>query len=90
MARHGVPGLLIWPAIALQIGAGLAVAVGYQTRLSALSLAAFCVVASALFHNNFADLGEVSNFTKDMATAGGFLILALVGAGPLSLDGGHR
>jgi len=90
MAQHGVPGVLIWPALVLQLVAGLMVAAGAFTRLAALALAGFCVVATFLFHLNLADLGEVSNFTKDLATAGGFLLLALLGAGPLSVDGALR
>ena len=45
------------------------------------------MVATLLFHLNLGDLGEVSNLTKDFATAGGFLLLGLLGGGPLSLDG---
>jgi putative oxidoreductase len=90
MQGHGVPGVLIWPALIVQLGAGALVAIGYRTRLAALVLAGFCVVATAIFHSNFADLGEVSNFTKDLATAGGFLVLAVFGPGSLSLDGHTR
>jgi putative oxidoreductase len=90
MQGHGVPGVLIWPALLVQIGAGVMVAVGYRTRFAALVLAGFCLVATAIFHSNFADLGEVSNFTKDLATAGGFLFLAVFGPGSLSLDGHTR
>jgi len=86
MESHGVPGLLIWPAIAVQVGAGVLIAVGYRTRLAAVALAGFCVIATGIFHSNFADLGEVSNFTKDLATAGGFLVVAVFGPGSISID----
>ena len=87
MEHHGVPGVLIWPALILQLVAGLMVAAGAFTRLAALALAGFCVVATFLFHLNLSDLGEVSNLTKDLATAGGLLLLAVLGGGPLSVDG---
>ena len=90
MERHGVPGGLIWPALVLQLVAGLMVAAGAFTRLAALSLVGFCLVATALFHFNLSDLGQVSDLTKDLATAGGLLLLAVMGAGPLSVDGAIR
>jgi putative oxidoreductase len=90
MEARGVPGALIWGAILLQIGGGLLIAGGLYTRWAALALAGFCLVATGIFHSNFADLGELSDFTKDIATAGGLLILALVGPGPWSLDAARR
>lgn len=86
MAGHGVPGVLIWPALVLQLVAGLMVAAGFLTRWAALALAGFCLVATFLFHFNLSDLGEVSDLTKDLTAAGGFILLAFTGAGPLSLD----
>jgi putative oxidoreductase len=86
MERGGLPGELIWGAIVLQIGGGLLVALGLYARQAALALAAFCIVATVIFHSNFADLGELSDFTKDFATAGGFLFLAVFGPGRWSLD----
>jgi putative oxidoreductase len=86
MQAHGVPGVLIWPALLVQIGGGALIAIGLWTRWAALVLAGFCVVATCLFHSDFSNLGEVSNFTKDMATAGGFLFVATFGPGPISLD----
>lgn len=90
MQTHGVPGVLIWPALLLQLGGGVLVAIGLWTRWAALALAGFCVVATALFHNDFSNLGELSNFTKDMATAGGFLFVATFGPGAISIDRGLR
>jgi putative oxidoreductase len=86
MEAHGVPGVLVWAAIAVQIGAGLMLAFGLKMRWAALALAGFCFVATGIFHSNFADLREVSDFTKDLAAAGGLLVLALVGPGRWSLD----
>ena len=90
MQHHGVPGVLIWPALVLQLAAGLMVAVGAFTRAAALALAGFCLVATLLFHLNLSDLGQVSDLTKDLTATGGFLLLALVGPGPLSIDGALR
>ena len=87
MQAHGVPGALIWPALVLQLVAGVLVALGAFTRASAVALAGFCLVATLLFHLDLSDLREVSDLTKDLATAGGFLLLAILGAGSISVDG---
>ena len=86
MEAHGVPGGLISLAIVVQIGCGLLVVLGYQTRFAALMLAGFCIVATSLFHTQFNVPGELSHFTKDFAIAGGFLFMIAYGPGPLSLD----
>jgi putative oxidoreductase len=86
MEAGGVPGELIWLAVVVQLAGGLCLLVGYRTRQAALMLAGFCIVATVLFHTNFSDLGEVSDFTKDLATAGGFIVLFVCGPGALSLD----
>ena len=86
MEAHGVPGSLISLAIVVQIGFGLLVVLGYQTRFAALMLAGFCIIATSLFHTQFSVTGELSHFTKDFAIAGGFLFMIAYGPGPLSLD----
>ncbi|WP_293390950.1 DoxX family protein [Nevskia sp.] len=86
MASAGVPGALLPLVIALEVGGALAIIVGFQTRLVALALAGFSVVAAALFHSNFADQMQMTLFLKNVSVAGGFLILAANGPGALSLD----
>ncbi len=86
IASVGLPGLLVWPTIALELLGGLAIIVGYQTRLVSLALAAFCVVSGALFHNNFADQTQMIMFLKNLAMTGGFLQLYLHGAGKMAVD----
>ncbi len=86
MEAMGVPGALLWPTIAFEIGAGLLVVLGYQTRIVAALLTGFCLITGAVFHSQFADQIQMVMFLKNVAIAGGFLLLAAVGAGPLSLD----
>jgi putative oxidoreductase len=86
MEAMGVPGLLIYPTILFEVGAGLAIMLGYQTRLVALALAAFCLVTAFIFHHNLGDQTQSAMFMKNLAMAGGFLFLARDGAGQLSLD----
>jgi putative oxidoreductase len=86
MIQYGVPGLLLLPAIALELGGGLLIALGWQIRPATLALAGFCLATAAIFHGNLADRGQVIHFQKDIALAGAFLILAMRGAGRFSLD----
>jgi len=86
MEAMGVPGILIYPTILFEVGAGLAIIIGYQTRLVALALAGFCIVTAVLFHNNLGDQTQFVLFMKNFAMAGGFLFLARDGAGEFSLD----
>ena len=86
MESVGVPGALLPAVIALElIGAALVVA-GFQTRLAALALAGFSVVSALLFHFDLADQMQFILFFKNIAMAGGFLVLAANGAGALSVD----
>jgi putative oxidoreductase len=59
---------------------------GLWTRAAALALAAFSVLAAAIFHANFADQMQQILFLSDVAIAGGFLLLAANGAGAWSVD----
>ena len=86
MDAMGVPGMLLPLVILLEIGGGLAIIAGWKTRWTAIALAAFSVVAAAIFHNNFGDQTQMILFMKNIAIAGGFLLLAAHGAGAYSLD----
>ena len=86
MEAMGVPGILIYPTILFEVGAGLAIIIGYQTRIVALSLAAFSLITAFIFHNNLGDQTQFVMFMKNLSMAGGFLFLARDGAGQPSLD----
>lgn len=86
MEAFGVPGALLIPTIAFEIGAGAALLVGFGTRLAALLLGGFSLVAAVVFHRNFADQNQQIMFLKNIAMAGGFLLLAKTGAPGLSID----
>jgi putative oxidoreductase len=88
MESVGLPGMLLPFVIALELAGGLALAAGFFTRYSAWALAIFSVIAAALFHANFADQMQTILFMKNLAMAGGLMILAAYGAGTISLD--HR
>ncbi len=86
MKAFGVPGELLPLAIAVELGCGLLVLVGYQTRIAALLLAGFCVVTALIFHAKFGDRNQLLHFEKDLAIAGGFLVLFARGGGAWAFD----
>ena len=86
MATQGIGLPQVLAVIALQLGAGFAIALGWFTRLGATSLGLFCLATAALFHTNFAVQNELLHFEKDLAIAGGMFVLATAGAGRLSLE----
>ena len=86
MDAMGVPGMLLPLVILLEAGGGLAIIAGWQTKLVSIALAAFTVVAAVIFHNNFSDQMQMIMFMKNIAIAGGLILLAIHGAGSYSLD----
>jgi len=90
MASGGLPAILAWPAIAFEIVAGLALLVGFQTRITALALAGFSIVTAIMFHFVPADQMQMAIFFKNFAMAGGYLMLVAHGAGAWSLDNLQR
>jgi putative oxidoreductase len=85
MDAAGVPGALLPAVIALEVLGGLALVVGYRTRIVAVALAAFTALAGFLFHGSPDQMQQLM-FLKNLAIAGGLLILAARGAGSWSLD----
>jgi putative oxidoreductase len=88
MANHGlpVPALAAVIAILFELGGGLLMLVGYQTRLMALALAVYVLVAALIAHTHWADGAQLVNFFKNMAITGGSLAFVAFGAGRYSLD----
>lgn len=89
MASAGVPGAVLPLVIALEIGGGMALLLGFQTRLVAFLLAGFSIVAAFIFHTGTDQMQQIM-FMKNFAMAGGLLAFTLHGAGRLSLDGEAR
>ena len=86
MEAMGLPGILVYPTILFEVGAGLAIVAGFQTRGVALLLAGYSLVTALIFHNQLADQTQLMMFMKNVAIAGGSLFLVRNGAGELSLD----
>lgn len=86
MDSMGVPGMLLPLVILLEIGGGLALILGWQTKWAAYALAGFTIVAALIFHSNLGDQMQMIMFMKNLSIAGGLLILAVNGAGAFSLS----
>lgn len=85
-----LPTLAYGTAVIVEIIGGLALALGYQTRLVAAVLAVFSVATAVSFHNELADLNQFIHFFKNIAIAGGLLNVIALGGGKLSIDGWRR
>lgn len=86
MEAMGVPGFLLPLVILTEAFGGLAIILGWKTKYVALALAGFTVLSAILFHADFSNQAEMTNFMKNIAIAGGFLTLFVHGAGAYSLD----
>lgn len=86
LTSGGLPAILAWPSILFEIILGATIIVGFQTRVMALLGAGFCVVAALLYHFDPADQMQMTMFLKNLAIAGGFLLLAANGPGALAID----
>jgi putative oxidoreductase len=76
MEAYGVPGILLWPAAALEITSGTMVLIGQSTMPVSVILSAWCLLTASIFHTDVKNQTELIMFLKNMAMAGGFLILA--------------
>jgi len=86
MESAGVPGWLLPAVIALELGGGLAVLAGFQAKIAALLLAGFTLLAAIIFHSDFSQPMQSILFSKNLAIAGGFLLLFAHGAGDWTLQ----
>lgn len=84
-ASKGVPAFAVWIGFAIKLFGGLAVIVGFQTRIAALLLVLFTLGTAFIFHPFWVE-GEWNSFWKEISMIGGLLLLAAVGPGALSVD----
>ena len=86
MEAMGVPGALLPLVIAVEFLGGLAVMLGWHTRIAAFLLAGFSLLSALLFHTNFGDQMQMIMFMKNLSIAGGFLMIVSLGGGAYALD----
>jgi putative oxidoreductase len=73
-------------AIAVEVGCGLLLLLGYQTRIAAAIFCLFCLATAVFFHLHFADPNQIFHFIKNLVMTGGLLQVITYGAGALSID----
>src|SRR5262245_64475812 len=93
MEKHGMVAVPIFlaGAIALELGGGLSVLLGWKARWGAVALLVFLVPATLIFHNFWAEEGaarmnQMTHFMKNTALMGGLLMVVAVGPGWFSMD----
>jgi putative oxidoreductase len=86
MESMGIPRILLPLVILTELGGGLAILLGFQTRLVAFLMAGFCVLSALIFHFDLSDQMQSVMFMKNIAIAGGFLFLVANGPGAYALD----
>ena len=86
MEDYGVPGMLFIPAVVVDILFPLFLIIGYKTRLTALVMALFTFTVAIIFHTDFTEGTQMVFFLKDLAIAGGFMIIFAYGPNRISLD----
>jgi putative oxidoreductase len=80
------PDLAYVGAIGVEVGCGLLVVLGYQTRIAASIFVLFCFATAIFFHAHFNDPNQIFHFLKNIIMAGGLLQLVANGAGAVSID----
>ena len=86
MEDYGVPEILFVPATVLEILFPLLLIVGYKTKWSASIMALFTFTVAIIFHTDFSEGMQMIFFLKDIAIAGGFMIIVAYGPSKISLD----
>lgn len=100
LAEFGGLGLPMVPVaaaitIAVQLVGGIGVALGWRTRAMALALALFTIAATLVGHRFWTMTGvefqhQFTTALEHLAIVGGFVLLAAIGPGRLSLHVHHH
>lgn len=93
MADHGIPyaNVLVWGAVALELGGGIMLIVGFLTRLVAAAFFFYLLALATIFHAYWTMSGAAAHaqhadFLQHLAMMGGMLYVVAFGAGPYSID----
>ena len=86
MEAYGVPGILFFPSVIFEILFPLLIIVGYKTKLASLVMILFILTVTIIFHTDFSNEMQLIAFLKNIAIAGGFLIIFARSTGKYSID----
>ena len=90
MESMGVPGMLLPLVIAVELFGGLAILLGFKARFVAILLVGFNIISALIFHQFWIDESQMNPFMKNIAMAGGFLMIFAHGAGAYSIDNNNH
>ena len=76
MSDYGVPEILYYPALLFELIFPILLIIGYKTKISAFAMFIFTIVVTIIFHTDFGDQIQLMAFLKNLAIAGGFLIIS--------------
>ena len=76
MEDYGVPEILFYPSLIIELVLPILIIIGYQTRISALIMFIFTIVVTIIFHNDLGNQMQLTTLLKNLSIAGGFLIIA--------------
>ena len=76
MEDYGVPEVLYYPALLFEMIFPILLIIGYKTKISAFAMFIFTIVITIIFHSDFGDQMQLMAFLKNLAIAGGFLIIS--------------
>jgi len=86
MEGYGVPGILLYPAILIEIILPILIIVGYKTKFAGVLLLLFSISTAFIFHNDFSNQIQLIAFLKNIGLAGGLLFLLIHGTKDWSLE----
>jgi putative oxidoreductase len=86
-----MPQVLAWATIALELGGGILIAIGYQTRLVAVLFFLWLIPTTFLFHKYWGidpaqAQAQFNNFYKNVSIMGAMALLFAFGPGAYSVD----
>jgi putative oxidoreductase len=93
MASKGIPlaEIALVLTIAIEIGGGVMLVIGWKARWAALAIFLFLIPATLIFHNFWAAeaaqfQNQMNHFLKNVCILGAMLYIMAFGSGPLSLE----
>tara|TARA_Y100000768_G_scaffold371223_1_gene337767 strand:- start:16 stop:402 length:387 start_codon:yes stop_codon:yes gene_type:complete len=79
MEGYGVPGILLAPAIVIEIILPILIIMGYQVKIAAALLACFSIATALIFHLDFANQMQTISLLKNFGLAGGLIFISING-----------
>ena len=81
MESYGIPGILIYPSIVLELLAPIMIVLGIKRNLAAIALMLFCITTALVFHSPLSDPMQLTAFLKNIALCGGFYFILRMDSG---------